>query len=167
MRHLCPVHVGAARDNHMLSYRSCRLIIVACAVWHVASPCWNHMSLVSISSSLCYKNLGHRSVCRCRLWQCQFWKKHEPVIPPNQNPHQRVAFSGFIWWWYNSSGTVQIRQFCLFIYPFILKWASSIKMSLQKMKTLLWKLSLLMDRFRPNTTIQIYGRNLSMKFYSN
>ena len=41
-----------------------------------------------------------------------------------------VTFSGCIWSWRISRGLVsfQIRQFCLFTYPFIQKWASSLKM---------------------------------------
>jgi len=52
------------------------------------------------------------------------------MISPDQNPHQTVTFSGCIWSWCISRGLVssQIRQFCLFTYPFIQKWASSLKM---------------------------------------
>ena len=59
-----------------------------------------------------------------------FWKKYGPMIPPDQNPHQTVTFSGCIWSWCISHGLVssQIRQFCLFTYPFIQKWGSSLKM---------------------------------------
>ena len=48
----------------------------------------------------------------------------------NQNPHQTVTFPGCIWSWCISHGLIssQIRQFCLFTYPFIQKWASSLKM---------------------------------------
>jgi len=47
-----------------------------------------------------------------------FWKKYGSMIPPDQNPHQTVTFSGCIWSWYISRGLVssQIRQFCLFTY---------------------------------------------------
>jgi len=56
-----------------------------------------------------------------------FWKKYGPMIPPDQNPHQTVTFSGCVWSWCISRELIssQIRQFCLFIYPFIQNWASS------------------------------------------
>ncbi|CAI6358339.1 unnamed protein product [Macrosiphum euphorbiae] len=58
-----------------------------------------------------------------------FWKKYGPMIPPDQNPHQTVTFSGCILFWCVLCGLVssQIRQFCLLTYPFIQKWASSLK----------------------------------------
>jgi len=47
-----------------------------------------------------------------------FWKKTGPMIPPDQNPHQTVTFSGCIWSWCISRGLVssQIRQFCSHIH---------------------------------------------------
>jgi len=59
-----------------------------------------------------------------------FWKTYGPMIPPDQNSHQTVTFSGCIWSWCILRGLIssQIRQFCLFTYPFIQKWTSSLKM---------------------------------------
>jgi len=35
-----------------------------------------------------------------------FWKKYGSMIPPDQNPHQTVTFSGCIWSWCISHGLV-------------------------------------------------------------
>jgi len=63
-----------------------------------------------------------------------FWKKYRPVIPNKPKSAPNSDFLGCIWSWCISRRLVssQIRQFCLFTYPFIQKWVSSLKICLAK-----------------------------------
>jgi len=50
----------------------------------------------------------HRSVVLAvdGYGNASFWKKYGSMIPPDQNPHQTVTFSGYIWSWCISRGLV-------------------------------------------------------------
>lgn len=57
------------------------------------------------------------------------WYKYGPMTPPSQNPQQVVTFSECIRRYWISCRLVssQIRPSCLLTYPFVQKWASSLK----------------------------------------
>jgi len=57
-----------------------------------------------------------------------FWKKFGPMIPPDQNPHQTVTFSGYIWSWYLAWIGIVPNSTILLVHVSIQKWASSLKM---------------------------------------
>ena len=124
--------VAAARDNHALKslvqnvHRGMRCVARRAILLepHVVGIHIIHFRPQEVASSIC-------SVRRWWLWQRPLRFKRSTMIPPDQNPHQTVTFSRCIWSWCISRGLIssQIRQFCLFTYPFIhQKWASSLKM---------------------------------------
>ena len=117
------------REITMPSNRSCRMSIVACGVWHVEPSCWNHMLSVSISSILGHKKLLHRSVAfaidgygnaRFVLKEVR-WFRQTKIRTKQWLSRDAFGADVFRVDWYRP-------KFCLFTYPFIQKWASSLKM---------------------------------------